>query len=385
MTKVKAPEIKDLFLGEMKLVFSPRAFSKIMYFRHAGPTEVSGQGISLTNNSLYIDDFRLVKQECTSSTTDYDDEGWTNFLQEMWEKRGLRPFQVNNVYVHTHPGFSTRPSPVDEDNWKNRIKDRTFFVMVIVSDTLESVYARMMIKEPVQVIMEIPVAIDWSGAVPNETEEELKAHYDEMVSKKTYGTSWNRATSAWNKFQGKKNKGWQQHNRSAYGNTATTKAEEAEVVEVLTHGYHGIYCTDDDDNDTPSNGVLSEEAAKAEAERLQEEAKKTAARYEEVVRKTEVEKNEKGAKAGKKEEANSGDEKKVNFPSLVKAETTIQGVAKVKDKKETEAANMLHGECSKCKATLKKNLLHNNLCQKCAKPPAYKMDPRFNKFNVSLN
>ena len=56
-----------------------------------------------------IDDFGLIKQEGTGGHTKYDPDGWICFLEEMRENYGLIPRQCNNVWIHTHPSFSTDP------------------------------------------------------------------------------------------------------------------------------------------------------------------------------------------------------------------------------------------------------------------------------------
>lgn len=186
--KKKTPKLEPKFFDSLKLVFTPRAFSKAMHWRYNKKGwEISGQGISYSANRLYIDDFELVKQESSSVTTDFDDQGWLEFMHEMKTGRNLQPFQFLSVLVHTHPGFSTNPSGTDEKNWKDRIEkdQRDFYVMCIVSDGPESAHARLFMKEPVSLVTEIPVKIDWSGPKMTETKEELDAIFDKLVSAKT--------------------------------------------------------------------------------------------------------------------------------------------------------------------------------------------------------
>ena len=55
------------------LTFAPLAWLKLLYFCHAGDTEVGGFGISSERDCLYIQDFLTVRQQVTPVTVHFDD------------------------------------------------------------------------------------------------------------------------------------------------------------------------------------------------------------------------------------------------------------------------------------------------------------------------
>ena len=60
-----------------KLRFSPTAWTKLLFLRDLGPTEVGGFGISAADDLLRIEDVQLVRQSCTSVTAHFDDAAVT--------------------------------------------------------------------------------------------------------------------------------------------------------------------------------------------------------------------------------------------------------------------------------------------------------------------
>jgi hypothetical protein len=98
------------------LRLTPYAWSKLLYLRDAGPTEIGGFGISAESNLLLIEDFRLVKQRCSVATVRFDDESIADFFDEQVD-RGLAPERFGRIWVHTHPGSSPLPSVTDEETF----------------------------------------------------------------------------------------------------------------------------------------------------------------------------------------------------------------------------------------------------------------------------
>ena len=66
--------MKPKLTRESILRFTPYAWSKLLYMRDYGDTEVGGYGITPNEDPLLIVDFVLVKQECTGMSVELDEE-----------------------------------------------------------------------------------------------------------------------------------------------------------------------------------------------------------------------------------------------------------------------------------------------------------------------
>jgi hypothetical protein len=129
----------------MKLYLHPITLLKIKYLCHLGDTEIGGYGIILEpNKSLYVENFHLVPQVCTSISVDYDDLGRADYLMDQADQ-GLKPHQCMRVSIHTHPGGSAQPSGTDEANWKNVYGPCDWAIMLILAKGGE-MYARLKVK-----------------------------------------------------------------------------------------------------------------------------------------------------------------------------------------------------------------------------------------------
>ena len=98
------------------LRFSPLAWAKLLFLRDLGPTEVGGFAISDAQDLLYLEDFVLIRQECSPVTVAFDDDAVAEFFDAQIDV-GRRPAQFARVWVHTHPGSSATPSRVDEETF----------------------------------------------------------------------------------------------------------------------------------------------------------------------------------------------------------------------------------------------------------------------------
>lgn len=95
------------------ILFTPYTYAKLKFMRDLGSTEVGGFGVSNADNPLLIEDFYLVKQECTVASVEFDDDSISDELIRFVQA-GYKPWQVQRVWIHTHPGTSPQPSGVDE-------------------------------------------------------------------------------------------------------------------------------------------------------------------------------------------------------------------------------------------------------------------------------
>lgn len=172
---------------DISLRFSPKAYSKLFQARDKWDVEISGWGICEDpDDLLHVTDFITVPQECTSTSTEMDDDGVADFFDAMLE-RGLTHEQFSRIWIHTHPGSCSNPSQMDEETFEEQFANSNWAVMVILSKS-GSWYCRYkMNKGPVDAI-ELPVR--WypshrTGWLPDE-EDQFHEKLESDVRRKTY-------------------------------------------------------------------------------------------------------------------------------------------------------------------------------------------------------
>jgi proteasome lid subunit RPN8/RPN11 len=119
-------------LRRPRLRFSPTAWSKLLYLRDSGTTEVGGFGIAPADDLLYLEDLRLVRQDCTAVFVAFDDKAVAEFFDEQVDA-GRKPNEFARVWVHTHPGDSAEPSHVDEETFERVFGRCDWAVMFILA------------------------------------------------------------------------------------------------------------------------------------------------------------------------------------------------------------------------------------------------------------
>ena len=145
-----------------KLRFSPVAWSKLLFMRDIGDTEVGGFGIALPNDLLYINDFILPKQKCGYASVDFDDKSVADFVENMVDM-GMKPEQFLRIWIHTHPNMSAKPSITDETTFARVFGKCDWSVMAIISSN-ENKYCRLRINSgPFPCLFEIPIEIDYKS------------------------------------------------------------------------------------------------------------------------------------------------------------------------------------------------------------------------------
>jgi hypothetical protein len=95
------------------LIFSPLAWLKLMFFLHAGGTEVGGFGVSAKDNFLYVQDFITVKQRASCVSVEFTDDAVADYFDACVDA-GLPLSRFARIWCHTHPGQSPEPSDTDE-------------------------------------------------------------------------------------------------------------------------------------------------------------------------------------------------------------------------------------------------------------------------------
>ena len=151
------------------LVFSPLAWLKLMFFLHAGETEVGGFAISDSRDLLYVLDFVTVKQRTSSVSVDFADDSVADYFDTCVDA-GLPPARFARIWCHTHPGHSPDPSGTDEETFDRVFGSCDWSVMFIVSRTGRT-YARLAFNAGPKGAMLIPVEVDWA-ALPRQLAEE---------------------------------------------------------------------------------------------------------------------------------------------------------------------------------------------------------------------
>lgn len=142
------------------LLFSPLAWLKLLWFCHAGPTEVGGFGLSAERNPLCVEDFITVKQCNSPVSVRFDDVAVAELFDRLVDQ-GVPPHRFGRVWMHTHPGESPLPSAVDEETFARSFGTCDWAVMFIVGRTGQT-YVRLSFSAGPGGHMELPVAVNWS-------------------------------------------------------------------------------------------------------------------------------------------------------------------------------------------------------------------------------
>jgi proteasome lid subunit RPN8/RPN11 len=166
------------------LRFTAYAFAKIKYMRDKGSTEIGGYGICETDDPLLINDFKLVKQQCTGATVELDTEDSMKFVEDMVDK-GFSPWAFQNVWIHTHPSNCPKPSLVDEANFDKNFSHPACAIFYILARGGDS-YTRMRFNTPPGIDVEIQSETDYSVPFPASDHESWKKEYEEKVSEVKY-------------------------------------------------------------------------------------------------------------------------------------------------------------------------------------------------------
>jgi proteasome lid subunit RPN8/RPN11 len=100
--------------------------------RDRGPTEVGGFGVAAADDLLFVEDFQLVRQRCTTVTVAFDDSAVADFFDDQVDA-GRKPEQFSRIWMHTHPGESAEPSHVDEETFERVFGSCDWAVMFILA------------------------------------------------------------------------------------------------------------------------------------------------------------------------------------------------------------------------------------------------------------
>lgn len=159
--------------------FSPYAFQKVIYMRDKGGTEVSGFCITDSHAKDLVVDFQLVKQTCTSVTTDMDKDGLSDFIETMADQ-DISPGECMRVWLHTHPGSSPSPSGTDEKTFEGLMEKYPYIVMLIIAKG-GAQFGRIGFTQGCGGYADVDWEVDWT--IPGEAVDfdEWDAEYEAFV------------------------------------------------------------------------------------------------------------------------------------------------------------------------------------------------------------
>jgi proteasome lid subunit RPN8/RPN11 len=135
------------------------AWLKLVYFCHAGDTEVGGFGICASHDYLYVEDFVTVGQRASAVSVRLLDEAVADHFEAMYD-RGVPPSQCGRIWCHTHPGVSARPSNTDEATFARSFGACDWAVMMILARG-GARYARLTFRAGPHCELAMAVRVDW--------------------------------------------------------------------------------------------------------------------------------------------------------------------------------------------------------------------------------
>lgn len=154
------------------IYISQYAYDKIIYALKNIKTEVSGFGILSQKDPLIVDDFYVPKQENTSYHTEMDDNSVADFVDDYIDK-GYEPWQLQRIWIHTHPAGIASPSAEDENTFKRCFGRADFAVMLIFAKSGE-ISCTIHINSPIRMTIPAKIAID---------NYEVNSDFKEMLKK----------------------------------------------------------------------------------------------------------------------------------------------------------------------------------------------------------
>jgi len=141
------------------LRFSPYAWSKFLFLRDQGETEIGGFALSAAGDPLLVEDILLVRQYCTVVTVAFDDDAIADYFDQMVDT-GVPPERFARIWLHTHPGNSPLPSTIDEATFGRVFNRADWSVMAIVARN-DASYARLQFRAGPGGGWRIPVRVDF--------------------------------------------------------------------------------------------------------------------------------------------------------------------------------------------------------------------------------
>ena len=167
-----------------KLRFTPTAWSKLLFVRDLGPTEVGAFGIARTDDLLLVEEIQLVQQRCTETYVAFDDVAVAEHFEQQFDL-GRRPEQCGRIWIHTPPGTSAHPSHVDVQTFHRVFGRCDWAVMFILSRSGET-YAELSWRHGGPASIRLRVEVEYSAPFAASDHVGWEDDYHSLVDPTTF-------------------------------------------------------------------------------------------------------------------------------------------------------------------------------------------------------
>ena len=161
------------------LRFTPYTWAKLLYLRDHGPTEVGGFAITEPDDPMFVQDVRIVKQQCSAVTVAFDDEAVADFFDEQVDQ-GRQPANFGRIWLHTHPGHSARPSGTDEETFA-RCFGRADWALMFILASGGQTHAQLRFNVGPGCAVPVPVDVAFECSFPAADYAAWEQEYDQNV------------------------------------------------------------------------------------------------------------------------------------------------------------------------------------------------------------
>lgn len=116
----------------MKLKFLPEVFRTLKTLCAHYDHEIGCFGITSPDDPLLVIDLAFPKQKVSATEVDFDEDDVSRIVTE-YAMKGHPADQITNIWIHTHPGSSAKPSGTDEKTFANSYSSQPLAVMFILA------------------------------------------------------------------------------------------------------------------------------------------------------------------------------------------------------------------------------------------------------------
>lgn len=117
--------------GDIRLGFSPLAFSKMLALIYTFDSEVGWHGTAVrTDDGFFVKDIMVYPQEVTGTTVNTDQEGYEQWLMSLDDEQ----FNECRMQGHSHVNMGTSPSSVDithQESILGQLGDDDYYIFMI--------------------------------------------------------------------------------------------------------------------------------------------------------------------------------------------------------------------------------------------------------------
>jgi len=133
---------------------------------------------------LLVREFVLVPQSCSPAFVAFDDAAVADYFDTQVDL-GRQPAEFGRIWLHTHPGISAQPSPVDEATFQRVFGDCQWSVMFILARG-GATYARLQGACGLPISQALAVEIDFAQPFAGSDQEAWEAEYLRCVRPRTH-------------------------------------------------------------------------------------------------------------------------------------------------------------------------------------------------------